>query len=57
VGAADDGDDEEDDSEDMAGDSHPALPAVGTPVADAPAERPGFSLFSWLRKDSEEKKP
>jgi uncharacterized LabA/DUF88 family protein len=57
AGAADDGDDDEDDSDDMAGDSHPALPAVGTPVVDAPAERPGFSLFSWLRKDSEEKKP
>ena len=57
AGAADDGDDDEDDSDDMAGDSHPALPAVGTPIAAAPADRPGFSLFSWLRKDSEEKKP
>jgi len=55
-GAADDGDDEDDDSDDMAGDSNPALPAAETPVAAAPAERPGFSLFSWLRKDSEEKK-
>ena len=57
AGAADDGDDDEDDSDDMAGDSHPALPAVGTSIAAAPADRPGFSLFSWLRKDSEEKKP
>ncbi|HKZ31476.1 MAG TPA: NYN domain-containing protein [Vicinamibacteria bacterium] len=57
AGAADDGDDDEDDSDDMAGDSHPGLPAVGTPIAAAPADRPGFSLFSWLRKDSEEKKP
>jgi uncharacterized LabA/DUF88 family protein len=55
--AADDGDDDEDDSDDMAGDSHPSLPAVGTPIAAAPADRPAFSLFSWLRKDSEEKKP
>jgi uncharacterized LabA/DUF88 family protein len=57
AGAADDGDDDDDDSDDMASDSHPSLPAVGAPSADAPAERPGFSLFSWLRKDAEEKKP
>ncbi len=56
AGAADDGDDDEDD-DDMASDSHPSLPAASAPSADAPAERPGFSLFSWLRKDSEEKKP
>ena len=56
AGAADDGDDEDDDSDDMSGDSHPALPAAGGPGA-APTDRPAFSLFAWLRKDSEEKKP
>jgi len=56
AGAADDGDDEDDDSDDMSGDSHPSLPAAEGPVA-APTDRPAFSLFSWLRKDSEEKKP
>ena len=54
AGAADDGDDDDDD--DMAGDSNPALPAAEIQAA-APADRTGFSLFSWLRKDSEEKKP
>jgi hypothetical protein len=39
----------------MAGDSHPALPAADGPGA-APTDRPAFSLFAWLRKDSEEKK-
>ena len=56
AGAADDGDDD-DDSDDMAGDSHPSLPAVEAQAGAAPAERPAFSLFAWLRKDSEEKKP
>ena len=56
AGAADDGDDD-DDSDDMAADSHPSLPAVEAQGAAAPADRPAFSLFSWLRKDSEEKKP
>ena len=56
AGAADDGDDD-DDSDDMAADSHPSLPAVEAQAGAAPAERPAFSLFSWLRKDSEEKKP
>ena len=55
AGTPDDGDDEDDDSEDMAGDSHPPLPAAES-QAGAPAERPAFSLFAWLRKD-EEKKP
>ena len=32
-------------------------PRSRAPSADAPAERPGFSLFSWLRKDAEEKEP
>jgi len=54
-GAADDGDDDDDDSDDMAADSHPALPAAEGPGAAA-ADRPAFSLFAWLRKDSEEKK-
>jgi len=53
--AADDGDDDDDDSDDMATDSHPALPAAEGPGAAA-ADRPAFSLFAWLRKDSEEKK-
>ena len=56
-GAADDGDDDDDDSDDMSGDSNPSLPAAETPIAAAAADRPVFSLFSWLRKDSEEKKP
>jgi uncharacterized LabA/DUF88 family protein len=56
AGAPDDGDDEDDDSEEMAGDSHPALPAAEGQGA-APTERPAFSLFAWLRKDGEEKKP
>ena len=54
--ATDDGDDDEDESDDMASDSHPSLPAVEAQAA-APSERPAFSLFAWLRKDSEEKKP
>ena len=54
-GAADDGDDDDDDNDDMAADSHPALPAAEGPGAAA-ADRPAFSLFAWLRKDSEEKK-
>jgi len=52
--AADEGDDEDDDSDDNAADA--GASGSETPVADAPQERPGFSLFSWLRKDSEEKK-
>ncbi len=56
-GAADDDSDDEDDSDDMSGDSNPSLPAAETPIAAASADRPVFSLFSWLRKDSEEKKP
>jgi hypothetical protein len=39
----------------MSGDSHPALPAAEGAGA-APTDRPAFSLFAWLRKDSEEKK-
>jgi len=53
---ADDGDHEDDDSDDMTADPNPAGPGSDAPVGAAPQERPGFSLFSWLRKDSEEKK-
>jgi NYN domain len=49
-------DDDDDDGDEMATDSHPALPAAENPAA-ASGERPGFSLFAWLRKDGEEKKP
>jgi uncharacterized LabA/DUF88 family protein len=54
--AADDGDDEEDDSEDMAADAGTSGSSGQAPVAAAAPERPSFSLFSWLRKDNEEKK-
>jgi hypothetical protein len=40
----------------MASDSHPSLRAAEGAAA-VPTDRPAFSLFSWLRKDSEEKKP
>ena len=52
----DDGDDEDDDGDD----SSPEQPAPATPThADeaAAADRPAFSLFSWLRREPEEKKP
>jgi uncharacterized LabA/DUF88 family protein len=54
--AADDGDDEEDDGDDMAADAGPSGSSAEAPVAAAAPERPSFSLFSWLRKDNEEKK-
>jgi hypothetical protein len=54
-GAADDGDDEEDDSDEMAVEAGAA--GSEAPVSAAQPERQGFSLFSWLRKDNEEKKP
>jgi len=56
-GAADDGDDEDDDED--APESVAVSASSGpTPVAAAPAERAGgFSLFSWLRKEPEDKKP
>jgi uncharacterized LabA/DUF88 family protein len=41
---------------DEAGAPHaPAAPRP-SPVAAAPAERPSFSLFSWLKRDSDDKK-
>ena len=60
--AADDGDDDGETTATTwpASDAHPGRcprsSSRETPAA-APAERPGFSLFSWLRKDGEEKKP
>jgi hypothetical protein len=61
---ADDGDDDsEDDSEDIltAEDSdHSHAPSEhreAPVVAAAPAERPAFSLFAWLKRDGEDKKP
>ena len=64
AGAAplDEGDDEEDDSDDQS--PEPSAPAVGAHASDphgagaaAPQDRPSFSLFSWLRREPEEKKP
>ena len=55
VPPGDDGDDEDDDSDELAA-AEPA-PAAPGEVAAAPAsDRPAFSLFSWLRRDQEEKK-
>ena len=60
---ADDGDDDgEDDTEDTlsaedADRSHAPAEPREAPVAAAPAERPSFSLFAWLKRDGEEKKP
>ena len=69
----DDAHDGEDEGEDYAtdegegGDAHASheprpespAPTAAAPAADAPheGERPGFSLFGWMRRDSEEKKP
>ena len=61
-GAEDGDDDGEDDSEDTltaeeAGRSHEPTEPREAPVAAAPAERPSFSRFAWLKRDDEEKKP
>jgi hypothetical protein len=59
---ADDGDeDAEDDSEDTlnaedADHSRPSAEPHEAPAAAAPAERPAFSLFAWLKRDGEDKK-
>ena len=60
--AVDDEGDEEIDDEDGAttDDADPPHAPTAPPeekVATAPGERPGFSLFSWLKRDNEEKKP
>jgi hypothetical protein len=52
----DDGDDEDDDGDD----SSPEQPAAGAQAhagAAGAADRPAFSLFSWLRREPEDKKP
>jgi len=60
---ADDGDDDsEDDGEDIltaedSDHSHAPSEHREAPVAAAPAERPAFSLFAWLKRDGEDKKP
>jgi len=60
---ADDGDDDsEDDTEDTltaedADRSHAPAEPRETPAAEAPSERPAFSLFAWLKRDGEDKKP
>ena len=58
---ADEGDDDsEDDAEDtlVAEDAdHPHAPAPSREAGAAPAERPSFSLFAWLKRDGEDKKP
>ncbi|HXK08656.1 MAG TPA: NYN domain-containing protein [Vicinamibacteria bacterium] len=60
--AVDDEGDEEIDDEDGAttDDADPPHAPTAPPeekVATSPGERPGFSLFSWLKRDNEEKKP
>jgi hypothetical protein len=50
---ADDGDDDGDDDTE---DTLTAEPREA-PVAAAPADRPPFSLFAWLKRDGEDKKP
>jgi uncharacterized LabA/DUF88 family protein len=60
---ADDGDDDgEDDGEDTlatedAERSHAPAEPREAPGAPVPAERPAFSLFAWLKRDGEDKKP
>ena len=61
---ADDGDDDgDDDTEDTlstedTGRSHaPAEPREAPSAAAPAAERPAFSLFAWLKRDGEDKKP
>jgi hypothetical protein len=50
---ADDGDDDgDDDTEDTLTTAEPRE----APVAAAPADRPPFSLFAWLKRDGEDKK-
>jgi uncharacterized LabA/DUF88 family protein len=49
------GDDDTDDTVSAEEASH-APPAPGQAPAAAPQERPSFSLFSWLKRDSEDKK-
>ena len=60
---ADDGDDDGDDdtedtlsAEDTDRSHAPAEPREA-PVAATPADRPPFSLFAWLKRDGEDKKP
>ncbi len=58
--AVDEADDEDDDSEEIAAAEEPArepAPAPSHAAAAPDPERPAFSLFSWLRRDQEEKKP
>jgi hypothetical protein len=62
AGAAplDEGDDEEDDADDQS--PEPSTPAVEAHASDphgvgaAAQDRPSFSLFSWLRREPEDKK-
>jgi hypothetical protein len=51
---ADDGDDEEDDGD--FGSDTPAAGPGGEPAVAAAPERSGFSLFSWLRREPDDKK-
>jgi len=60
---ADDGDEDgEDDTEDTlnaedADRSHAPAEPREAPVGAASAERPSFSLFAWLKREGEDKKP
>jgi uncharacterized LabA/DUF88 family protein len=49
-------DDEDDDSDEVQAAEPGRAPAPGEGGAAATPERPAFSLFSWLRRDQEEKK-
>jgi hypothetical protein len=57
LAATDDGDEEEDDGDEMAADGASPAPAGEAPVAAGSAERSAFSLFSWLRREPDDKKP
>jgi uncharacterized LabA/DUF88 family protein len=53
-------DDDDDDSDEIAAAEEPAREPAPQPshsAASSEPERPAFSLFSWLRRDQEEKKP
>jgi uncharacterized LabA/DUF88 family protein len=61
-GADDSDEDVDDDSEDAAGHeepepSHAPAEPREAPVAAGPSERSPFSLFAWLKRDGEDKKP
>jgi uncharacterized LabA/DUF88 family protein len=52
----DDGDDEDDDSDEIAAADPAAAPNGASASQAGDPERPAFSLFSWLRREPEEKK-